>query len=78
MHGMGTCPGEMPMTHDGASENEPLQTNMHLLIHPHVRFDRGADTGKLPYDEMYNIDTFFVSPEGGIRANDLPSDMIIL
>ncbi len=78
MHGMGTCPGEMPMTHDGATENEPLQTNMHLLIHPHVRFDRGADTGKLPYDEMYNIDTFFVSPEGGIRANDLPSDMIIL
>jgi hypothetical protein len=78
MHGMGARTFEGPSAHDGSTEFEPLSTDMHVLIHPHVRFERGDMTGVESYDDMYNVDTYFVSSEGGVRANRVPREIIVV
>lgn len=78
IHSMGEGPCEMPMLHDGASELLPIREGMHLLVHPHVRFHRGMDTGRFPYDDMYNVDTYFVTKNGGVRVNNVQPDIVIL
>lgn len=77
LHSLGYVLGEKPYLHD-PSETIPLRENMVYLNHPHVRIDRGADTGKVVYDDLYAIDTYRVTPKGGVRQNKIPRELIII
>ena len=77
LHSFGYVFGERPYLHD-RSEGEKLHLGMHYLVHPHVRIDRGAQTGKVPYDDYYCVDTYYVTEEGGKRANNSPRELICL
>lgn len=77
LHSLGYVFGERPYLHD-VSENIPLRENMVYLNHPHVRIDRGADTGKSFYDDLYAIDTYLVTKEGGVRQNRVPREIIVI
>lgn len=77
LHSLGYVFGERPYLHD-ISENIPLRENMVYLDHPHVRIDRGADTGKVLYDDLYAIDTYLVTKEGGKRQNRVPRELIMI
>lgn len=77
LHSLGYVLGEKPYLHD-PSETIPLSENMVYLNHPHVRIDRGADTGKVLYDDLYAIDTYLVTPAGGVRQNSIPRELIVI
>jgi len=77
LHSLGYVFGERPYLHD-PSETIPLRENMVYLNHPHVRIDRGGDTGRVAYDDLYAIDTYLVTPEGGKRQNAVPRELIII
>lgn len=77
LHSLGYVFGERPYLHD-ISETIPLRENMVYLNHPHVRIDRGEDTGKVIYDDLYAIDTYLVTKEGGVRQNKLPREIVII
>jgi Xaa-Pro aminopeptidase len=77
LHSLGYVLGEKPYLHD-PSETIPLRENMVYLNHPHVRIDRGADTGKVVYDDFYAIDTYRVTKEGGVRQNKIPRELIVI
>ncbi len=77
LHSLGYVFGERPYLHD-ISETIPLRENMVYLNHPHVRIDRGADTGKSFYDDLYAIDTYLVTKEGGVRQNKVPRELIVI
>lgn len=77
LHSLGYVLGEKPYLHD-PSETIPLKENMVYLNHPHVRIDRGADTGKVVYDDLYAIDTYRVTKEGGVRQNKIPRELIVI
>lgn len=77
LHSFGYVFGERPYLHD-RSETEILRKGMHYIVHPHVRIDRGENTGKVPYDDYYCVDTYYVTEEGGARANSYPRELVIL
>ena len=77
LHSLGYVLGEKPYLHD-PSETIPLRENMVYLNHPHVRIDRGEDTGKVVYDDLYAIDTYKITPEGGVRQNKIPRELIVI
>lgn len=77
LHSFGYVFGERPYLHD-RSETEVLRMGMHYIVHPHIRIDRGADTGKVPYDDFYSVDTYYVTEDGGRRANGYPRELVIL
>lgn len=60
------------------SENDPLLDGMCFVVHPHVHIDRGEKTGAVAYDDLYCIDTYFTTPAGGVRANSMPQELIII
>lgn len=77
LHSLGYVLGEKPYLHD-PSETIPLREHMVYLDHPHVRIDRGEQTGAVLYDDMYAIDTYEVTPDGGVRQNSIPRELIII
>ncbi|MDO4339258.1 MAG: M24 family metallopeptidase [Eubacteriales bacterium] len=77
LHSFGYVFGERPYLHD-RSETETLRMGMHYIVHPHIRIDRGDDTGKVPYDDFYSVDTYYVTEDGGQRANAYPRELVIL
>lgn len=77
LHSLGYVFGEKPYLHD-VSETIPLRENMVYLNHPHVRINRGADTGKVIYDDLYAIDTYLVTKTGGVRQNRIPRELIVI
>lgn len=77
LHSFGYVFGERPYLHD-RSECEELQLGMHYIVHPHIRINRKEQTGKVPYDDYYSVDTYYVSETGGIRANNYPRKLVIL
>lgn len=77
LHSLGYVLGEKPYLHD-LSETIPLRENMFYLNHPHVRIDRGEDTGKVVYDDLYAIDTYRITPEGGVRQNRVPREIFVI
>lgn len=77
LHSFGYVYGERPYLHD-RSETEILRKGMHYIVHPHIVVERGNETGKAPCDEYFSVDTYYVSDEGGIRANSFPEKLIIL
>lgn len=77
LHSFGYVYGERPYLHD-RSETEELRPGMHYIVHPHIRIDRGADTGKVPYDDYYCVDTYYITEDGGKRANSYPRELVII
>ena len=77
LHSLGYVFGERPYLFD-ISETIPLRENMVYLNHPHVRIDRGAETGKIIYDDLYAIDTYLVTKEGGVRQNNVARELFII
>lgn len=77
LHSLGYVFGEKPYLFD-ASETIPLRENMVYLDHPHVRINRGPDTGKVPYDDLYSIDTYRITADGGVRMNRTPREIVVI
>lgn len=77
MHSLGYCLGEKPFLLD-RTETIPLRENMVYIIHPYVRFVRKNSFGKGEWDEMYAVDTYRVTPKGGVRQNNIPRELVIL
>ena len=77
IHGLGYVFIENPCMFS-PSENDPLLEGMCFVVHPHVHIDRGAETGKMAYDDLYAIDTYFTTAQGGVRANAVPQELIIV
>lgn len=77
IHGLGYVFIENPCMFS-PSENDPLVEGMCFVVHPHVHIDRGSETGKMAYDDLYCIDTYFTTPDGGVRANEVPQELIIV
>lgn len=77
LHSLGYCFGEKPFLFD-KTETIPLRENMVYIVHPYVAFTRKNLRGYEESDEMCAIDTYRVTPEGGIRQNKVPREIIIL
>lgn len=77
LHSFGYVFGEKPYLHD-KSETIPLRENMIYVNHPHVRIDRGKNTGKALYDNLFAFDTYLVTKEGGIIQNKVPRSLFVI
>lgn len=74
LHSLGFQYGEQPYL-NAPSENTPLQAGMHYIAHPVIeRQYPGTDR----MDGIFALDTYYVTAEGGIRANSFPQELIIL
>ncbi|MDY3917933.1 MAG: M24 family metallopeptidase [Candidatus Limivivens sp.] len=74
LHSLGFQYGEQPYL-NAPSENTPLQAGMHYIAHPVIqRPYPGTDA----MDGIFALDTYFVTEEGGVRANDFPQELIVL
>lgn len=77
LHSLGYCFGEKPFLFD-KTETIPLRENMVYIVHPYVVFTRKSHPGFSGEDEMYAVDTYRVTPEGGERQNKVPREIFIL
>lgn len=74
LHSLGFQYGEQPYL-NAPSENTPLQTGMHYIAHPVIQ---RPYKGTTEMDGIFALDTYYVTENGGVRANDFPQDLIIL
>lgn len=77
LHSLGYCFGEKPFLFD-ETERIPLRENMVYIVHPYVLFTRKNRLGLDEPDEMYAIDTYRVTLEGGQRQNKVPREIVII
>lgn len=74
LHSLGFQYGEQPYL-NAPSENTPLRAGMHYIAHPVIqRPYPGTDQ----MDGIFALDTYYVSENGGVRANAFPQDLIVL
>ncbi|MDO5422110.1 MAG: M24 family metallopeptidase [Eubacteriales bacterium] len=74
LHSLGFQYGEQPYL-NAPSEHTPLRAGMHYIAHPVIqRPYPGTDA----MDGIFALDTYFVTEEGGVRANDFPQELIVL
>ena len=74
LHSLGFQYGEQPYL-NAPSENTPLQAGMHYIAHPVIQ---RPYKGTTEMDGIFALDTYYVTENGGVRANDFPQDLIIL
>ena len=59
------------------SETVPLREGMHYIAHPVIqRSYPGFDPAQ--EDGIFALDTYWVTKDGGVRANDFPQELIVL
>lgn len=74
LHSLGFQYGEQPYL-NAPSENTPLQAGMHYIAHPVIQRSYPGTDEK---DGIFALDTYYVTEEGGVRANEFPQELIIL
>lgn len=74
LHSLGFQYGEQPYL-NAPSEHTPLRAGMHYIAHPVIiRSYPGTDAT----DGLFVLDTYYVTPEGGVRSNTFPQEIIEL
>ena len=76
LHSLGFQYGEQPYL-NSPSENTPLRADMCYIAHPVIiRSYQGFDPNRT--DGIFALDTYFVTENGGVRANNFPQEIIEL
>ena len=74
LHSLGFQYGEQPYL-NAPSEHTPLREGMHYIAHPVIR---RTYPGTDAEDGYFALDTYYVTKDGGIRANSFPQVIIEL
>lgn len=76
IHGIGYVYAERPYLHDREDCNTsflPMQENMTVIVHPVIISKYYGSGGRT---SIFGVDTFRVTPQGGVRTNNFPRRII--
>lgn len=74
LHSLGFQYGEQPYL-NAPSETVPLQAGMHYIAHPVIQ---RAYPDTKEEDGIFALDTYYVTENGGVRANQFPQEIMEL